>query len=728
MVSITYRCRRMIIKERGIRSLMKKLRTRILTLILLPTLMIFIGLILYVSINVQKEVEQTAEEMLYSHGERLSGYIEVELGSIMSAVKTISQTFETYIERGIRPEREEANMMLQQLLESNDSALSTWMYWEKDAFDGKDDEFVNEEGHDHTGQFIPAWSKEESGNYFVEPVQGYDEEGSFQTNLNLVFNQGQPQIWEPFHYSIQGEEYLITSIVYPVIIDDEVIGVTGVNMTLEKIDEFIRDFTFYESGFAGFITANGNILSHENNELIGENYYEIPALLDHPLVDDLIRDIIEFKQVLIEGDSEMSDEQVFRMFTPLEINEVVYPWATFIVVPINEAMAVSNSLLTVIYISAIIVVLGLTVIILAVTRNIVNPIEATVRYGERMAQGDFSTDLEGSFLKRKDELGELARIFSVITNNMRSLIGNIQSDSEALLDSANTVKDSSDETSEAVTKVVDSVEELTSSANQQKEVAVDSVKSMEDMSSGVQRVADAASMVSESAYEMRDRAVAGGESVESATEQMNRIKNETSETKSVIESLRADADRIGAIIDTITDISEQTNLLALNAAIEAARAGESGQGFAVVADEVRVLADETKDSAVHIRDLIKLIQNHTLQADQSMDSSMTEVAQGIEEVKQLGSVFEKITTSIDLVAKEIEELAAVSEEMSATSEEVLTASEQIASSAENSAEQTDHVATLAQEQLASMEEMQNVSYRLQELVDNLNEHMSRFKI
>src|SRR5690625_6688642 len=73
MVSITYRCRRIIIKERGIRSLMKKLRTRILTLILLPTLMIFIGLILYVSINVQKEVEQTAEEMLYSHGERLSG-------------------------------------------------------------------------------------------------------------------------------------------------------------------------------------------------------------------------------------------------------------------------------------------------------------------------------------------------------------------------------------------------------------------------------------------------------------------------------------------------------------------------------------------------------------------------------------------------------------------------------------------------------------------------------
>lgn len=707
---------------------MKKLRTKILIFILLPTLVMFIGLILYVSTTVQRGVEQTANEILHSHGDHLSGHLEIELGQMLSAVKTVSQSFQGFIHRGIVPDRNDANIMLQEILENNDSALSTWMYWEEDAFDGADEEYINDEGHDETGQFIPAWSKAADGRYVVEPVRGYNEEGSFQLNLQSVIKHGNPEIWEPFNYMIDGEEHLITSIVYPVLINGEVIGVTGVHMPLEKIDEVVREFTFYDSGFAGLITANGNVIAHQNSDLIGENYYEAPAMIEHPQKDDVIVDILEFKQILIEGESDITDDRVFRMFTPLDIDEVVYPWATFIAVPISEAMAVSDSLITVIYISAIIVILVLTIIILSVTRNIVGPIEATVRHGERMAQGNFSGDLAEDFLNRKDELGELARIFNMITNNMRRLIGNVQNNSDALLGSADTVNKSADETSNSVEEIVNSVEELAGAAEHQKEVAIDSVKSMEDMSKGVQRVANAATTVSESAHELRERAITGADRVQSASEQMNRIQSETGETKSVIESLRSDADKIDNIITTITDISEQTNLLALNAAIEAARAGESGQGFAVVADEVRVLADETRGSAVNIQELIQLIQDHTLRADSSMDSSITEVAQGIEEIGRLGSVFEQMTTAIDLVAQEIEDLAAISEEMSATSEQVLVASEQIAISAESSAEQTDSVAMVAQGQLVSIEEMQRIANRLQQLVDDLNEHMGQFKV
>lgn len=707
---------------------MKKLRTKILTFILLPTLVMFIGLILYVSTTVQKGVEQTANDILHSHGDHLSGQLEVELGQMLSAVKTISESFEGFISRGIVPNRDDANIMLQEVLDNNDSALSTWMYWEKDAFDGADETYINDEGHDETGQFIPAWSKTNGDRYVVEPVRGYNEEGSFRVNLQSVMEHGKPEIWEPFNYTIDGEEHLITSIVYPILINEQVVGVTGVHMPLEKIDEVVREFTFYDSGFAGLITANGNVIAHQNSDLIGENYYEAPAMIEHPEKDRVIIDIIEFKQILIEGDSDVADDQVYRMFTPLEIDEIVYPWATFIAVPISEAMAVSDSLITVIYISAVIVILALTIIILLVTRNIVGPIEATVSHGERMAQGDFSEDLATNFLKRKDELGELARIFNMLTNNMRRLIGSVQNNSDALLGSADTVNKSADETSKSVEEIVNSVEELASAADHQNEVATDSVKSMEDMSKGVQRVANAATTVSESAYELRERASTGTDRVQSASEQMNRIHSETAETKSVIESLRSDADKIDNIITTITDISEQTNLLALNAAIEAARAGESGQGFAVVADEVRVLADETRGSAVNIQELIQLIQDHTLQADSSMDSSISEVAQGIEEIEQLGSVFQQMTTAIDLVAQEIEDLAAISEEMSATSEQVLAASEQIAISAESSAEQTDSVAMVAQGQLVSIEEMQRVANRLQQLVDDLNNHMSQFNV
>jgi methyl-accepting chemotaxis protein len=81
-------------------------------------------------------------------------------------------------------------------------------------------------------------------------------------------------------------------------------------------------------------------------------------------------------------------------------------------------------------------------------------------------------------------------------------------------------------------------------------------------------------------------------------------------------ALRAAADMITKVLDTIQSVAEQTNLLALNAAIEAARAGQHGRGFAVVADEVRRLSADTQVATGEIQGLINNLR-HTV--DQTAD-------------------------------------------------------------------------------------------------------------
>lgn len=91
----------------------------------------------------------------------------------------------------------------------------------------------------------------------------------------------------------------------------------------------------------------------------------------------------------------------------------------------------------------------------------------------------------------------------------------------------------------------------------------------------------------------------------------------------VLNDLREQSQRIGAIIGSIQEIAKQTNLLALNAAIEAARAGELGRGFAVVADEVRHLAHRANEASEQIHHIVGGLQ----QASGNASSSLKQVDQ-----------------------------------------------------------------------------------------------------
>ncbi len=177
-------------------------------------------------------------------------------------------------------------------------------------------------------------------------------------------------------------------------------------------------------------------------------------------------------------------------------------------------------------------------------------------------------------------------------------------------------------------------------------------------SSNVQAVAAGAEEMTASVEEISRQ-------VQHASEIAGKAVDQAGDTNSIITSLADAGQRIGQVVELISNIAGQTNLLALNATIEAARAGESGKGFAVVASEVKNLAGQTAKATNDISAQISAVQNATEKAVSAINgisltiSNISEISNAIAAaVEEQSAVTKEMTANMRMAAEGVDTISA----------------------------------------------------------------------
>ena len=322
-----------------------------------------------------------------------------------------------------------------------------------------------------------------------------------------------------------------------------------------------------------------------------------------------------------------------------------------------------------------------------ITRQIVHPLQMTLKTAEYIAGGDLRQNVS---ISRRDELGHLQQSMHNMTQSLRELIRGI---------------------SEGVTQIASAAEEL-SAISEQTRVGVNSQKietdqvatAMNEMATTVQEVAHNAEEASKATTVADQQARTGNRVVGETIAQIERLALEVSSATEAMNHLKDESHKIGSVLDVIKSVAQQTNLLALNAAIEAARAGEAGRGFAVVADEVRSLAQRTQRSTEEIEELITRLQDRTQQVAVAMESSHTLTDKSVELARRAGGSLENVTLAVSSIQSMNQQIATAAEQQSATAEEinrnvlnVRDISDQTASASEETAASTVELARLGSE-------------------------------
>ncbi len=257
-----------------------------------------------------------------------------------------------------------------------------------------------------------------------------------------------------------------------------------------------------------------------------------------------------------------------------------------------------------------------------IRHSVTRPVNNILGVLERVTHGQLDRSIrpEGAI-----EIVQLAKMGNNIVYSTGNLIKAIKAQASGL--ERNTA-----ELSSAVEIITDGSGDIDKAAEQ---VAASSTIAAETLSSVASSVTELNKATNEIAQSVTETAAA-----------TDHAREKTLTANNAIERLGQDSEKIGGIVEVITQIAEQTNLLALNATIEAARAGEAGKGFAVVANEVKELAKQTAQATDEISSMITSLQNETSGAISAVEE-ITEIVGRVNDLANtIASAAEQQTATV----------------------------------------------------------------------------------
>jgi methyl-accepting chemotaxis protein len=678
-----------------------KLKTK-LPLTIVAVVFLAVAIIIVVqSVSVvglaKEEALDKARESAYRHANEIRAVLE----SRMDVARTLAQTMSALKKQGATSRISVYGILSNILLESP-GILALWSGWEPNVFDGQDAIFEGKRGHDETGRFIPYYYRDESSSIQLAPLVGYARDG-MGDYYQRPFKTGREVVMDPFVRKVGEIDMLVTALAVPISENDQNVGVTGVDVTLDSLQNLVADVRIYETGTLSVISHNGTYVACPTDSgLIGT---KIEA--SEPWIAPYMTNIDEGRSFTNEGFSETLNEYVYRIGIPVQIGATDTPWAILVTIPRASIMAKPNQILLNSILAGLAALLIAALIGMVISRAITGPIGRAVKLAETIRSGDLSQRLN---MSTRDEIGQMAGALDSMAEGLeekariaediargdmtrevalssdRDVLGrSLHLMTQSLNDVFSRVIAATDLVSTGSHQISASSQSLSQGAAEQAAALEEITSSMTELDAQTKTNAEHAAEANTLASRARETAENGNGQMESMVEAMAQISNASKE--------------ISKINKTIDDIAFQTNLLALNAAVEAARAGKHGKGFAVVAQEVRHLASRSAEASKETAVLI--------------ESALKKVGAGSEVVDRTADSFRELVAQSGKVSELVHEIA------QASTEQALGIS-QISQGLSQVEQVTQQNTSNAEEMAASAEELARESGRLKKMLERFN--------
>jgi methyl-accepting chemotaxis protein len=321
--------------------------------------------------------------------------ISAEMGLGFESNDTLASSFLSLRQSGALT-RQNASSVLQQKLLANPQWIGVGTLWEPDAFDGKDAEFVDTDGHDASGRFMSYWAWQD-GTPVQEALRGYDVPGDGDWYLQPRASK-KPAVLEPYSYEIGGRRILMTTLATPIVEGDHFLGVMTVDFALQSLQERLSTMHPMEQGYVRLLSPGGTIIADRDPAKVGSK-------VDDAATKAMLAGTAKGQVVFGQSRDAALGEDVVETYVPLKIGNAGQNFAFGVVVPRSLLMQQARVLLwTIIGVGVAAALLLCLALYVLLRRLVFQPLGQAVNVSDQIAAGKLDNVLRA---QRDDELGML---------------------------------------------------------------------------------------------------------------------------------------------------------------------------------------------------------------------------------------------------------------------------------------------------------------------------------
>ncbi|KDR94422.1 methyl-accepting chemotaxis sensory transducer with Cache sensor [Peptoclostridium litorale DSM 5388] len=503
---------------------------------------------------------------------------------------------------------------------------------------------------------------------------------------------------------------LVISVSKAVKSNDKIVGVVACDIDLDELSKSLSEVKIGTSGYVVIADANGLILAHPDEELLGADLSKILSIWN-----SVASNSSGFSQYKYKGDD------AFAVFSTNSSTG----WKIMASLDKGELLSDTNAIKNFTLISILLIAFIAVFVALTASNSISKHLFEMISLFQKASSGDLSVK---SNIRTQDEFENLGTHFNNMIENINNLIYNVKHSCTTISSASDILKSNVEETSTAMNEVCAAIDQVSLGAASQSSDIYSGVESINMLANGIEKIEHLAKEMNDISTHATQHSREGLEVMDLLTGKTAQVNSSSLEVNDIVVDMNNAAAEIEVMAHAIDNIAHQTTLLSLNAAIEAARAGESGNGFSVVADEIRTLAEQSKESTKQINTVIEKIKSKSKSAVDSMEIVKMTINEQTYSVDKTVEIFTNIISSVDSLIHKIKEIEHSICDTNKEKEIISNKIVNISNVAEQNLVSTEEVVASAEEVSAVINEFNSTSNDLKSLAKELEINISKFKL